>query len=164
MKKRILIILGSITIFYGIIFAVVLSMTLILPSRIYNDERFLVKELNTANKKNFKKNKQDEITTITCEKMTGMDIIWKYNALEDITMQMNYSLQVASGKAKLILIQPDNTIITLIEQENISMNNQQIDPSMMEQSSKLDLKKGQNKIKIVCEKETAFFLSFQISK
>ncbi len=59
MKKRILIILGSITIFYGIIFAVVLSMTLILPSRIYNDERFLVKELNTANKKNYKKNKQD---------------------------------------------------------------------------------------------------------
>ena len=45
-------------------------MTLILPSRIYNDERFLVKELNTANKKNYKKNKQDEITTITCEKMT----------------------------------------------------------------------------------------------
>ena len=70
MKKRMLIILGSITIFYGIIFAVVLSMTLILPSRIYNDERFLVKELNTANKKNYKKNKQDEITTITCEKMT----------------------------------------------------------------------------------------------
>lgn len=57
MKKRILTILGSITIFYGIIFASVLSMTLILPSRIYNDERFLVKELNTANKKNYKKNK-----------------------------------------------------------------------------------------------------------
>lgn len=160
MKKKMFIILGSIVVFYIVIFAAVLSVTFVLPSQVYNNEQLLAKELNTASKKNYKKNKQDEMITITCEKMTGMDTLWKYNTLEDITIQMNYSLQVTSGKAKLILVQPDNTLITLAEES--AMDNQQI--NTMEQKCELDLKKGKNRIKIVCEKGTAFLLSFQISK
>lgn len=166
MKKKILIILGSIAVFLVVIYGIMLSIVLSLPSQVYNNEQLLVRELNIVNKKNYrqdKQNKQDEIITITCEKMTGMDTIWKYNALEDITMQMNYSLWVASGKAKLILIQPDNTLITLTEQES-TMDNQQMDTSTMEQECELNFKKGRNKIKIVCEKGTAFSLSFQISE
>lgn len=163
MKKKLLIILGSIVVLYVVIFAVILLVTLILPSQVYDNEQLLVKELNTANKKNYKQNKQNGMTTITCEKMTGMDTIWKYNSLEDMTMQINYSLQVTSGQAKIILIQPDDTIITLVEQESAPMGNQQTDTSTIEQTCKLDLKKGRNKMKIVCEKGTAFSFSFQIS-
>ncbi|MFG6367191.1 MAG: hypothetical protein K1W16_01980 [Lachnospiraceae bacterium] len=162
MKKKILI-FGGIVAFYVAVFTVILLGTLILPSQVYNNKQLLSKELNTANKKNYKKEKQNGITTITCEKMTGMETIWKNNVLENITLQMQYSLHVTSGKAKLVLVQPDNTIVTLTEQESNSIDNQQIDSATMEQKCRLDLKKGRNKIKIVCEKGTAFSLALQFS-
>ena len=133
MKKKILI-FGGIVAFYVAVFTVILLGTLILPSQVYNNKQLLSKELNTANKKNYKKEKQNGITTITCEKMTGMETIWKNNVLENITLQMQYSLHVTSGKAKLVLVQPDNTIVTLTEQESNSIDNQQIDSATMDRS------------------------------
>ncbi len=165
MRKKLLIIIGIVMFIYAVIFAIIISGTIILPSYVYENEKLIASKLNTANKINYHRGVQNGITTVTCGKMTGMDVIWKYDTSEDVSMQMCYTLQVTSGKAKLILIRSDNTNSTLVEQDSSTEETTVSDTtSATEQQCTLDLKKGRNKIKIVCEKGTSFALSFQISE
>ena len=169
MKKKLPIIIFVIIILYAVIFAVVLLGTMYLPSSVYDNPNLIIQNFNSANKINYRKSTQDGITTINCGKMTGMDTIWNYKVDEDVTLQMYYTFQVTKGKAKLILINPDNTIIPLVEQGGDDASEQAVsttDSSGMtapeERTVALNLKKGESRLKIVCEKGTAFSLSFNI--
>ncbi|MDE7415218.1 MAG: hypothetical protein K2N44_02715 [Lachnospiraceae bacterium] len=169
MKKRLPIIIVIIVILYTVIFAVTLLITMYLPSSIYENPNLITRSFNSANKINFRKNTQDGITTINCGKMTGMDTIWKYKAVEDMTLQMYYIFEVTSGKAKLVLITPDDAIITLAEQDSAEYKDEQEKDSStvtstIEPMTELNLEKGENRIKIVCERGTSFSLSFKISE
>lgn len=96
---------------YAAIFAVVMFITVFQPYTVYNNSDLIAgKSDGSANKINYKVSTHDGITTVTCKKMTGMDTIWKYQADEDRTLQMHYDLNVTNGKAKLVLITPDDTI------------------------------------------------------
>ena len=174
MKKKISIIIVTVVIMYAVIFTVIMLQTMHLPSAVYENPDLITRSLNSANKINYRMNTQDGITTINCRKMTGMDTIWKYEADEDLTLQMYYDLKVTSGKAKLVLITPDDTIITLAEQDSAECKDEQKKESgtmedsgtsalAIESMTELNLEKGNNRIKIICEKGTAFSLSFKIS-
>lgn len=155
---------------YAAIFAVVMFITVFQPYTVYNNSDLIAgKSDGSANKINYKVSTHDGITTVTCKKMTGMDTIWKYHADEDRTLQMHYDLNVTNGKAKLVLITPDDTITPLAEQDSAgqapetTVSSDTETPSA-ESTTELNLKKGVNRIRIVCEKGTAFSLSFYISE
>lgn len=163
MRKKLPVIIGICIFVYIVIFLIIMLGTLSLPSYVYENEKLIANDLNSFNKINYRGYVKDGITTVTCEKMTGMEIVWNYNAPEDVTMQMNYTLQVTRGKAKLVLIQPGKTTVTLVEQSSDADKDAVSDTtSATEQQCTLDLKKGKNKIKIVCGKGTSFSLSFDV--
>lgn len=173
MKKKLHIIILSIFIIYAVLFIVIGLITIFLPSTVYDNQKLLSNNYSSANKMNYKLSRHDGMTTITCGKMQGMDIIWDYNTDEDIRRQMYYNLDVTSGKAKLILVEPDNTVITLVEKDSSVSEDSQVSElstpdnfdettSTEESMVTLDIKKGKNRIKIVCGKGTSFTLSFRI--
>jgi outer membrane lipoprotein-sorting protein len=74
---------------------------------------------------------------------TGMDTIWRYDAENDIDVELAYLLSVSQGgKAKLVLITPDDEVIILSENTDNTQN------AEMEYQT-VSLKKGNNRIKIV---------------
>ncbi len=174
MNKKLSVVLFIIVTLYAAIFGVIMVITILQPSMAYeNTDLLLGNIVNSSNKINYRQFTKDGITTITCKKMTGMETIWKYQANEDMTLQMVYDLKVTNGKAKLVLITPDDTIITLTEQDSAVFedNNGQAsettkysDTGMpdMESTVDLNLQKGENRIRIVCRKGTTFSLSFRI--
>lgn len=48
-------------------------------------------------------------------RFTGMDTVYKLNAKEDGTISVNYNVNITSGKFKIVLISPDNEVITILE-------------------------------------------------
>ena len=75
--------------------------------------------------------------------MTGTRTIWHYDAGSDIDVTFFYSLSVpAGGKAKLVLITPDNEVTILTENTDNATNSEM-------QSQTISLKQGNNRIKIV---------------
>lgn len=171
MKRKLPIIIAIIIILYAAIFATIMLITIFRPAAVYNDQKLLA-GIDSANKMNYRLNIHDETTTVKCSKMTGADTIWNYNADNDMNLKMLYTFQVTDGKAKLILVNPDDTIIILAEQDSAVASEQNVsisddpDPvaSAAESMAVLDLKKGVNRIKIACEKGTSFSLSFTISE
>lgn len=163
--KNLAVVIVIIGILYAAIFSVVLLVTIFLPSAVYDNPDLIAgKSDGSANKVNYKVSTRDSTTTINCKKMTGMDTIWEYKVYEDKTLQMDYTLNVTSGKAKLVLITSDNTITTLAEQDGREQEPDAAAHSDPETSStELNLKRGTNRIRIVCGKGTAFSLSFNIS-
>lgn len=119
MNKKLSVVLFIIVTLYAAIFGVIMVITILQPSMAYeNTDLLLGNIVNSSNKINYRQFTKDGITSITCKKMTGMETIWKYQANEDMTLQMVYDLKVTNGKAKLVLITPDDTIITLTEQDS----------------------------------------------
>ncbi|GKX65854.1 50S ribosomal protein L7ae [Inconstantimicrobium mannanitabidum] len=79
-------------------------------------------------------------------KLSGSGTIWTYESDSDIDLKVPYILSVKSGKAKIVLISPDNTVVTLVENTNKATMNETT-------SFTVPIKKGNNRIKIVgCEK------------
>lgn len=86
-------------------------------------------------------NRNDNEFNMSAQSFTGAKTIWNYDAKNEGDVTFSYSLSVSEGgKAKLVLITPDNEVVTLIE--NID-NIEEI------QSQTVSLKKGKNRIKIV---------------
>ena len=76
-------------------------------------------------------------------KMTGMQTIWRYNAENDGSVSISYMLSVTEGgKAKLVLITPDNEVVILIENTDNSVYSEL-------QTQNISVKQGVNRIKIV---------------
>ncbi len=161
MKKKLPIIIGICIFIYAVIFGIIIAGTILLPAYVYENEKLIASELNAVNKLKYYQTVHDGITTISCSKMTGMETVWKYSASEDVTIQMYYTLQVTDGKAKLIFVPPGDASVLLTEQDSAAPKSTVSDAApATEQQCTLDLKKGRNKIKIVCEKGTSFELSF----
>lgn len=91
------------------------------------------------------------------KKFEGMDTIWSYEANEDMTIDMDYLLNVKSGKVKLVLINPDNSVTDLIERSSEAS----IDDYA---TNSLGLKKGLNRIKMVGGKDTSVDFEITILK
>ena len=84
--------------------------------------------------------------------LTGTKTIWRYRAKEDINIRLSYMLSVTEGgKAKLVLITPDNEVMILSENTDNTVMSEM-------KSETIVLKKGNNRIKIVGQDSPKFQL------
>lgn len=85
---------------------------------VYDDETLLVESHDIRKLEDTK----EEFSTHeyhTTLKLEGSATVWTIDSKQQQKLNMEYELQVRSGKAKLILIQPDNHIVLLSEKENV---------------------------------------------
>jgi hypothetical protein len=88
--------------------------------------------------------------------MTGMQTIWRYKVDSDSEITISYMLSVSQGgKAKLVLITPNNEVIELAE------NTDNTETTEM-QSQTIQLTKGNNRIKIVGYDKPKFELKLNV--
>lgn len=73
--------------------------------------------------------------------LSGCDTIWQYSSDKQIDLQVPYNLTVKNGKAKIILITPNNEVKTLVENTSESSVNG-------DTTFTLPIEKGLNRIKI----------------
>lgn len=127
------------------------------PTTVYDNNRRIAGQSNTYNKVNYKQSQKDNTYKISCELFEGMDTIWNYNASEDMEIQMEYTLAVESGKAKLVLISPDGEVETITEVTNENEVNDSVEVT-------LQLEEGENRIKLVGGADTSVDLEMIFSE
>ena len=87
--------------------------------------------------------------------MEGMDTIWALDTKEDTTLDIAYTLNVFSGKMKLVLINPKGEVSIIAECDCEMTDSVQ---------STLNLEIGNNRIKIVADENTKFDINISISE
>ena len=87
--------------------------------------------------------------------MEGMDTIWVFDAEEDKSLDITYTMNVSSGKMKLVLINPKGDVSIIAE----------CDTEMSEPiQSTLNVESGNNRIKIVAGENTKFDIEISIQE
>ena len=87
--------------------------------------------------------------------MEGMDTIWVFDAEEDKSLDITYTINVFSGKMKLVLINPKGDVSIIAE----------CDTEMSEPiQSTLNIESGNNRIKIVAGANTKFDIDISIQE
>ena len=121
---------------------------------VYDNNAKIAGDTNTYNLSNYEQVQSDLHFTASVGKMEGMDTIWVLDAEEDMTVDITYQLSVFSGKMKLVLIDPEKEVSVIVECD-----------SEMEETvqSTLDVKKGNNRIKIVAAENTQFDIDMTLS-
>lgn len=117
-------------------------------SSIYNDNDKISGNYNTFNIDIEEQRIDGEKFVGIINKIEGMDTIWTYESEEDRNLDMTYLLNVETGKVKLVLISPDNSITNIIERTNESEITNYA-------TSTIQIKKGLNRIKIVAGKKSS---------
>lgn len=108
---------------------------------IYNNEKKIAEVSNSFGYDDFQQEIDNNILSISYERLNGMDTVWLYEANEDMDLDITYQFIVSKGKAKLVHILPDNTNQIIVEKNK--------DTAATEKTSTIFLKKGTNRIKIV---------------
>lgn len=89
--------------------------------------------------------------------ITGSLTLWSYDSKEDVDIKAPYNLSVKSGKAKLVLITPDNQVVDLVENSiNSDVNGNT--------TISVPVKKGLNRIKIIGYEQASLHLDLHIDK
>lgn len=121
---------------------------------LYTDDKAIASDTN-----NFNLNKEEqkiEGQTFTGKvEFEGMDTIWVYEAKEDLELNIAYTLKLAKGIAKLVLISPDGTLTPIVEVSDKATELDQL------AKSPLPLKTGENRIKLVAKDKAE--IEFEIS-
>ena len=125
--------------------------------RFYDNEKEIAGQTNSYNLTNYSGSQDDNTVSGSAEKMEGMDTIWNYTASDDTEVILSWKLSVSSGKAKLVLIDPDGNLSTLVECEASSDGEQ-------EGSGTFEIKQGENRVKLVGAEETALEFEFTADK
>lgn len=115
---------------------------------IYDNDNMIMRDYNTYDLEKSKQTVVDNCLTGSAELLEGMGGIWELDAKETTDVTITCKIKVSSGKVKLVLIAPDNTLTTLMEYKADSTGNE-------EASKSFQVEKGKNRIKIVGAKETA---------
>lgn len=108
---------------------------------IYNNEEKIAEDSNSFGYDDIQQEVDNNIFSVSYEKLNGMDTFWVYEANEDMDLDITHQLTVSKGKAKLVHILPDKT------NEIITEKNKEITTD--EETSTIFVKKGTNRIKIV---------------
>lgn len=121
---------------------------------VYDDNVKIASDSNTYNLINYEQVQEDLHFTASVEKMEGMDTVWVFDAEEDTIVDITYLLNVSSGKMKLVLINPEKEVSIIVE----------CDSEMAEPvQDTLEIKKGNNRIKIVASENTQFDMDMTLS-
>lgn len=112
----------------------------------YNDAKTLAKSGDTYSRVNYSQTEKQGQISLSGEKFAGMDTLWKYRADEGEEAGLSYTLGVGKGKVKLVFINPDGEVITLVECQ--SEDGQGTSKSG---ECPLPIREGENRIKLVGE-------------
>lgn len=112
----------------------------------YNDAKTLAKSGDTYSRVNYSQTKNAKRVTISGEKFAGMDTLWRHQADEGEEAGLSFTLGVEKGKVKLVFINPDGEVTTLVECQ--SEDGQGVTKSG---ESPVKMQKGENRIKLVGE-------------
>ena len=124
-------------------------------ARVYDNEKMIVENFNTYNLVKSKQSMSDnhegiqffKYNTGSAEKMEGMGTVWEFMASEDTDVNLTYQITVSAGKAKLVLISPDDSLTILAEfTADVDMGHESTDT--------FKAMKGKNRIKLVGGKGT----------
>lgn len=122
-------------------------------TRVYDNEDMIVKDYNSYNLVMSKQHVEDNCLTGSAQSLEGMGTIWRFDAAEDTEVNLTYRINVSSGKAKLVLISPDDTITTLAECTP--------DSDGEEVTETFQANEGENRIKLIGAKGTE--IEYEIS-
>lgn len=132
----------------------IVSMMILLSScsfnlveSIYDNDEKIASETNTFNLGEIEQEISDNMIEAQIDNIEGMETIWSFTSEKDIDVELSGEFSVKSGKAKLVLILPDNTLAVIAEKDSTVTDNNEI-------MQTLSIKKGLNRIKIVAEKNT----------
>lgn len=150
MKKLILLFLAMLFVLTGCFTGAINDM-----GEIYSNDEKISSDTNTYNLNYIKNQTIDMQRFVGDIEFDGMDTIWKYNAEKDIEIDMSYLLTLSQGTAKLVLIQPDGTVV------NITETTKDSDITELQVAS-LSLKEGENRIKLVAKNKARISFEFII--
>ena len=117
---------------------------------IYNNDKKIASETNTFNLGEIEQEIDNKKIEAKIDDIEGMETIWSFTSDEDMDIELSGEMSIKSGKAKLVLILPDNTLILLAEKDFASNSN--------EITQTFSVKQGLNRIKLVAEKNTELYL------
>lgn len=110
---------------------------------IYDDNTTIAKSADSHLSQMSFYNRDNNKFSMSARAFSGAKTVWSYTAKNEGDVTFSYLLSVSGGgKAKLVLITPDDEVITLSE----NVDNTETDEM---QSQIVSLKKGKNRIKIV---------------
>lgn len=124
------------------------------PAGLYDNEKELAADADSYHIVSGVRNQIDNGAEGSFGKMEGVVTARIFEVEEDTDAKVEYDFSVTKGKAKLILVTPDGTVTTLVEQE------EQEESGTLE----LSLKEGKNRIKAVGGKEASFSYTFTVEK
>lgn len=127
--------------------------TMNLGERYYENDKGIADDFNSYNLTNYTGSQEGNTVFGSAEKMEGMDTIWKYEASEDTEVTFTWKLNVSSGKAKFVLIDPDGNLSTLVECKAESGGEQ-------DGTETFEMKKGENRVKLVGAEKTSLEYEF----
>ncbi|WBW99174.1 hypothetical protein [Oceanirhabdus sp. W0125-5] len=156
MKKKLKFVLIGVLILSAINLALVLRRDFLLNdhNRIYNKNKVIAEHTNDCSI-NGEVEKETIDNTLNIKiNLKGAYRIGKYDALEDETLTVICDTKSSEGKFKVVLITPDNKVITLLEHEN-----DQVDCLV----SEIKILKGENRIKLIGKDNAYIDLSIDIS-
>lgn len=119
---------------------------------IYSDDKRIAGESNTFSLGEIEQEVSENTMKVKIDRIEGMETLWNFMAEADIDIELSGEILVKSGKAKLVLIYPDNTLSTIVEKDFISADESEI-------SQTLSIKEGLNRIKVVAAKDTKLELN-----
>lgn len=115
--------------------------------RVYDNEKMIAEAFDSYNLVKSKQSMSENYLSGSAEKLEGMGTIWKLNASEETEINLTYRITVSSGKAKLVLICPDDSLTTLAEFT--------AEPDKEYESTEtFQAEKGKNRVKLIGGKGT----------
>ena len=97
----------------------------------------------------------NNVFTLKSEKFDGRETLWRETVSSEKEIEIEVNLSVSKGAAKLVYIDNDNNVSTIIECSSETSKQQSI-------TEKLTLKKGLNRLKIVGKGCNDLNLRFEI--
>jgi hypothetical protein len=124
--------------------------------KVYNDNSKIASESNTFG---LDESEQTiESGTYKAKlKLSGSGTIWEYESDSDVDREVPYILSVKSGKAKIVLISPDNAVTNLVENTDKATMNETT-------TITVPIKKGNNRIKVVGYKKADIEIELYIEQ
>lgn len=122
--------------------------------RVYDSEKELAGNYSSYNLTQSASSVSDNSLTGAALKMEGMGTVWRFDAEEETEVTITYMLDVSSGKAKLVLISPDDEVTTLVEYTEETSDGE-------EHIETFTVSAGENRIKLVAGRGTE--IDYQIA-
>lgn len=122
-------------------------------ARVYDSDRAIASSSNSYNLTDYTGNQNGNTVSGSAEKLEGMDTVWSYEAEEEKEVTLSWKLNVSSGKAKFVLINPDGELTTLAECFAG-------EDSEQSSSGTFEIKQGENRVKLVGAENTSLEYEF----